>query len=85
MIRGTIVALTPIRLLPTFAYACAYQPAFLRVYARYLHGLGLSIPCDVREGQYQRFTGDAAVPGKGEILLWSHDDKRGQNPANQGS
>ena len=70
MLRGTIVALTPVRLLPTFAYACAYHPTFLRVYARHLRPLGFSIPGDVREGTYARYTGDAAIPGKGEILVW---------------
>ena len=29
-----------------------------------------AIPFDEREGAYERYTGDAAVPGKGEILIW---------------
>jgi formylmethanofuran dehydrogenase subunit C len=70
MVRGTIVSLTPIRLLPTFAQACAYNPSFLRVYAKHLRTLGFAIPCDVQDGAYQRYTGDTSVPGKGEILLW---------------
>jgi formylmethanofuran dehydrogenase subunit C len=70
IVRGTIVSLKPIPLLPTFSYACAYNPTFLRLYARHLSTLGFSIPCEEREGSYQRYTGDAAVPGKGEILVW---------------
>jgi formylmethanofuran dehydrogenase subunit C len=70
MIRGTIVSLRPLSLLPTFSYACAYDPTFLRLYAQELRPLGIAIPCDAREGAYQRYTGDAAVPGKGEILVW---------------
>ena len=70
MIRGTIVSLKPISLLPTFAYACTYQPAFLRLYARHLETLGLSIPYGPGDGAYQRYTGDTSVPGKGEILVW---------------
>jgi len=70
MVRGTIVSLTPIRLLPTFSYCCTYQPTFLRLYSNYLRKLGFSVPCDVQEGAYQRFAGDTAVPGKGEILMW---------------
>jgi len=70
MFRGTIVSLKPIPLLPTFAYACAYQPAFLRVYAKYLRTIGIDIPLDGAHGAYQRYTGDTAVPGKGEILVW---------------
>ena len=70
MVRGTIIALTPIRLLPTFSLACAYNPVFVRLYARHLQRFGFAIPCEPREGAYQRYTGDNAVPGKGEILLW---------------
>ncbi len=70
MARGTILALKPVRLLPTFAYACAYNPAFVKVYARHLRALGFAIPDAASDGTYQRFTGDSAVPGKGEILVW---------------
>jgi formylmethanofuran dehydrogenase subunit C len=71
MIRGTIVSLTPIQLLPTFSYASTYNPTFLRLFARHVATLGLAIPYEEREGAYQRYWGDAAVPGKGEILVWS--------------
>ncbi|HBI42672.1 MAG TPA: formylmethanofuran dehydrogenase subunit C [Planctomycetales bacterium] len=70
MIRGTIVSLGPIRLLPTFTYACVYNPTFLRLYARQLRPFGFSIPYAVQDGAYRRYTGDASVPGKGELLLW---------------
>ena len=70
MFRGTIVSLTPLHLLPTFAAACSYTPSFLRLYARHLQALGVSIPLDDQAGAYQRFAGDASVPGKGEILVW---------------
>lgn len=67
MTRGTIVALTPVKLMPTFAYACTYAPAFLRLYSRHLASLGVTLPLD---GGYRRYIGDAAVPGKGELLVW---------------
>ena len=70
MFRGTIVSLTPIHLLPTFAYACAYNPTFLRIYAKFLQKLGVTIPIDNTEGSYLRYTGDSSVPGKGEIFVW---------------
>ncbi len=74
MMRGTIVSLKPLPLLPTFAEAATYNPTFLRVYARHLRTLGVSLPFDERDGAYQRYTGDASVPGKGEILIWrAHD------------
>lgn len=66
MVRGTIISMRPIPLLPTFTYACTYCPSFLRLYAQYLHGIGVTIPAD---GAYQRYTGDTSVPGKGEILV----------------
>jgi formylmethanofuran dehydrogenase subunit C len=68
MVRGTIVCLQPIALLPTFAYACTYNPVFLRLYAERLRASGFEIPH--RHGGYRRYSGDAAVPGKGEILVW---------------
>jgi len=70
MNRGTIISLQPIPLLPTFSYAATYNPTFLRLYARRLATLGCVLPYDERQGSYQRYTGDAAVPGRGEILVW---------------
>jgi formylmethanofuran dehydrogenase subunit C len=70
MIRGTILSVTPLRLMPTFSYACDYDPVFLRLYARHLNTLDFSIPCNGQEGSYRRYTGDNAVPGKGELLIW---------------
>jgi formylmethanofuran dehydrogenase subunit C len=70
MVRGTIVSLAPVRLLPTFAAACAYNPAFLRMYAKHLQALGFSLPVAAEQGAYRRYLGDLAVPGKGEILVW---------------
>jgi len=70
MNRGTIVSLAPIPLLPTFAYAATYNPTFLRLYARHLATLGFILPFEDRAGAYDRYTGDACVPGKGEILIW---------------
>jgi hypothetical protein len=28
------------------------------------------VPFEEPDGAYERFTGDTAVPGKGEILVW---------------
>jgi formylmethanofuran dehydrogenase subunit C len=70
MTRGTIVSLTPLQLLPTFTYACTYQPTFLRLYARHLGTLGFAIPHESGDGIYQRYTGDTSGLGKGEILMW---------------
>jgi formylmethanofuran dehydrogenase subunit C len=69
MVRGTIVSMAPLQLLPTFSAASTYQPTFLRVYVRHLEALGFPVPPELRAGSFQRFVGDTAVPGKGEILL----------------
>jgi len=71
MVRGTIISLTPIQLLPTFSYASTYNPTFLRLYARHLATLGFTIPYEDQDGAYRRYSGDACVPGKGEILVWT--------------
>jgi formylmethanofuran dehydrogenase subunit C len=68
MSRGTIICLAPVQLLPTFSYASTYSPTFLRLYARYMAILGWTIP--IEGGAYERYNGDACVPGKGEILVW---------------
>jgi len=70
MARGTIVSLKPIPLLPTFSYAATYNPTFLRLYARHLSTLGFTIPFEDQDGAYRRYTGDASIPGKGEIFVW---------------
>jgi formylmethanofuran dehydrogenase subunit C len=71
MTRGTIISLEPLPLLPTFLYACKYNPVFVHLYARHLQQLlGLSIPYEAKDGGYERYCGDTAGPGKGEILVW---------------
>jgi formylmethanofuran dehydrogenase subunit C len=73
MVRGTIISLKPIPMMPTFIYACAYNPTFVRLYAKHLARFGLTIPVEFQAGVYQRYTGDTSVPGKGEILVWQPD------------
>jgi formylmethanofuran dehydrogenase subunit C len=70
MVRGTIVSFAEIRMLPTFAYACAYRPVFLNLYAKHLDALDFPLPDQCRTGAYHRHVGDASIPGKGEILIW---------------
>ena len=48
MLRGTIVCLKPVRLLPTFALDCAFNPSFLRIYAKHMQTLGVAIPARSR-------------------------------------
>ncbi len=69
MRRGTIVAMTEVTLLPTFALACSYRPAFLRLYLRHLRGLGLPLADEQIEGRYARWSGDGLELRRGEILV----------------
>jgi len=70
MQRGTIISLQPLKLMPTFATACLYNPSFLGLYAKHLAKFDFTLPHDVSAGSYRRHIGDASVPGKGEILIW---------------
>ncbi|HMR64291.1 MAG TPA: formylmethanofuran dehydrogenase subunit C [Anaerolineae bacterium] len=69
MTRGTIVAFEPLPLLPTFIYACTYNPTFLRFYLNHLQNLAVPFPEYSWSGLYERFTGDTSGLGKGEILV----------------
>lgn len=70
MNRGTIISLKPLQLMPTFAFATAYNPTFVNVYAKYLREFGVDLPCAAERGAYHRYSGDLSIPGKGEILIW---------------
>ena len=70
MMRGTIISLSPIPGLPTFAYDCSYNPTFLPILANHLRGHGVSLPVDVTDGSYRLYNGDASVSRKGELLIW---------------
>lgn len=71
MKRGTIVALSDhAELLPTFRYACRYQPVFLRHYLLCLREWGMSVGDEYVEGFYRRYHGDITALGKGEILIY---------------
>lgn len=70
MMRGTIISLAPLKLLPTFAFDCSHNPVFMNIYARRLRKWGISLPYCPKQGRYDSYSGDASVPGKGEILIW---------------
>ena len=44
MVRGTIISLMPLRLMPTFSYACAYHPTFVRILREASSGNGVLHP-----------------------------------------
>lgn len=71
MKRGVIVAFGEYgEPLPTFRYACRFQPVFLRTYLLRLRAWGLPVSDDYVEGFYRRYHGDITSLGKGEILIY---------------
>lgn len=69
MKRGTIASMRAAEILPTFSYACVYQPMFLRLYLQHLRGLGLPIEEAQITGRFRRWSGDSVEMNRGEILL----------------
>ena len=71
MKRGTIVLheRTDADLLPTFARAGTFQPAFLGLYLRRLRHWGFPVPEAAFTGPWERYNGDLVEQGQGEILV----------------
>jgi len=69
--RGTIVALGAIDRPATFQYACTYRPPHIPLLLGYLRArYGLPVSDRQLHGRYDRYSGDMAEIGKGEILRW---------------
>src|SRR5919112_6033766 len=70
--RGTVVTLGRLTPPPTYVYACTYQPVHLRLLLLRL-GVRYGLPVRPRhiKGFYNRYSGDMAELGKGEILTWT--------------
>lgn len=69
--RGSIVALGPVTPPPTYRYACTYQPPHLRLtLVRLRDHFALPVGARQLDGFYDRYSGDFAELGKGEILAW---------------
>ena len=72
MVRGSIISMHEAELLPTFSYACTYQPTFLRLYLLHLQSLGLPVDDTQITGLYRRWSGDSVQLNRGEILLFQN-------------
>jgi formylmethanofuran dehydrogenase subunit C len=75
MKRGTIAVFPPgatLEIVPTFRYACTYQPVFLRFYLLHLRAAGFPVADEVLDAVWRRYCGDLLETGKGEILVRSH-------------
>ncbi len=72
MKRGTILSMHDAPMIPTFSYACTYNPTYLRLYLSYIRNLGLEVSDAQINGNYKRWIGDAIELNKGEILLYAN-------------
>ncbi len=69
--RGTIALFGALpALLPGYRYACRYRPVFMNLYLGILRAHGFSIRDDLLGGCFDRYAGDLAGLGKGELLHW---------------
>lgn len=67
--RGTVVALGGVSVSPTYRYACTFRPphvSLLQTRLRRTHGF--PVTPEQAAGLYERFSGDMAESGRGEIL-----------------
>lgn len=71
MERGSIVCWGGAELMPTLIYACTYTPPWLALHLRSLARAGAAVPEPWARGSYRLFSGDTAVGGQGEVLLWA--------------
>jgi formylmethanofuran dehydrogenase subunit C len=70
--RGSVIALGAITPPRTYAYACTYEPAFVRLMlTRLLTRYRLPVKRAHLTGFYRRYSGDMSELGKGEILEWT--------------
>ncbi len=70
LLRGTIVTFEKPELLPTYRYACRYQPSFLGLIFQHLSEHGIQVPKYASTGCFHRYSGDFNRIGKGEILVY---------------
>jgi formylmethanofuran dehydrogenase subunit C len=56
-------------MLPTFRFAGACRPEFLRIYLLHLRRIGFAVPDECLSAACQRYNGDFLELGKGEIFI----------------
>ncbi|MFG0332504.1 MAG: formylmethanofuran dehydrogenase subunit C [Maioricimonas sp. JB049] len=72
MKRGTIAFFDAQRapeVLPTFRYACTYEPVFMTLYLRQLQQRGFPVRDEWLNASWRRYCGDLLELGKGELLV----------------
>ena len=73
--RGSIVALGDVAWPATFGYACTYRPPHVALLLRYLRSrCRVEVTEAQVSGRYERYSGDMAELGNGELLRWVGED-----------
>jgi formylmethanofuran dehydrogenase subunit C len=74
--RGSIVAAGGVSVPASYRWACTYEPPHVRLLLTSLRRR-FGFPCDpaLLNGRFDRYCGDAGDPGKGEILVWTGDER----------
>lgn len=69
--RASIIALSTVPILPTYAYACTFKPSFVRLLLTYLRRTyDFPVTHAHADGLFDRYCGDLAESTRGEILQW---------------
>ncbi len=74
MKRGSLVLFgdpPALSILPSFARSGRMRPVFVTIYLRQLRDWGFPVPDSAFVGAFDRYNGDLAESGQGEILLWN--------------
>jgi formylmethanofuran dehydrogenase subunit C len=75
MKRGSIIAFGESEpLLPTFRFNCVYQPLYINLLMNQLRTNNIQMPAIKANDLFHRYSGDINTLGKGEIILYAHDE-----------
>lgn len=67
--RASVVALGAIEVSPTYRYACTFRPPYVGLLLTYLRRVyGFPVSVEQAVGLFERYSGDMAETGAGEIL-----------------
>ncbi len=72
--RGSLVSGRALEPLPSYAYATRYRPPALGLQLRRARELGVTVDDALLRGAWARWTGDRTELGRGEILIFDHEE-----------
>jgi formylmethanofuran dehydrogenase subunit C len=72
--RGSLVSGRPVETLPAYAFAARFRPPALGLQLRRVRELGLTVDDALMRGRWSRWSGDRTELGRGEILIFDHEE-----------